>query len=306
VSVAFAAFAAGAVNYVSEGRMRLYLRRAFEHYLSPAVISRIVEDPTRLRLGGDRRELTILFADLEGFTALSERIEPQALALFLNRYLGEMTEIVLAEEGTLDKYLGDAIVAFWNAPSDQPDHAERAVRAAIRCQRRLAEMQPDLRRRIGRDLRMRIGVHTGTATVGNFGSRHRFDYTVLGDAPNLASRLEGANKHFGTGLLVSEATWQAVSGAFQGRALGSIHVVGRAAPVKVFEPMALAEDAPPPLLASFEEARRRCEAVDWPGAAAALAACGDDPVARLWLDRVQELERERATSWNDEWVLASK
>lgn len=302
LSVALAALAAAAVNYVSEGRQRQYIRRAFEHYLSPAVISRIVEDPSRLRLGGERRELSILFADLEGFTSLSERIEPQELALFLNRYLGGMTEIVLAEEGTLDKYLGDAIVAFWNAPLDQPDHAARAVRTALLCQRRLAEMRPEL----GRDVRMRIGVHTGVATVGNFGSRHRFDYTVLGDAPNLASRLEGANKHFGTGLLVSEATWQAAQGAFAGRALGRLRVMGRSAPVQVYEPVALAGEPQPPLLASFEDARRRCAAADWRGAAEALAACAGDPVARIWLDRVRELEREGATSWNDEWTLASK
>ncbi|MFI5401714.1 MAG: CHASE2 domain-containing protein [Planctomycetota bacterium] len=302
VSLALAALAAAAVNYVSEGRQRQYLRRAFEHYLSPAVISRIVEDPSRLRLGGERRELSILFADLEGFTALSERIEPQELSLFLNRYLGEMTEIVLAEEGTLDKYLGDAIVAFWNAPLDQGDHATRAVRAALRCQRRLAEMRPEL----GRDVRMRIGVHTGIATVGNFGSRHRFDYTVLGDAPNLASRLEGANKHFGTGLLVSEATWEAVRGAFAGRLLGRLRVVGRSAPVRVYEPVALEGEPAPPLLAVFEEARRRCEAADWHAAAEALAASSDDPVARVWLDRVRALQRDHATSWTDDWTLDSK
>ncbi len=302
VSLALAGLAAAAVNYVSEGRQRQYIRRAFEHYLSPAVISRIVEDPSRLRLGGDRRELSILFADLEGFTALSETIEPQELALFLNRYLGEMTEIVLAEEGTLDKYLGDAIVAFWNAPLDQKDHATRAVRTALRCQRRLAEMRPEL----GRDVRMRIGVHTGVATVGNFGSRHRFDYTVLGDAPNLASRLEGANKHFGTGLLVSEATWVAVQRTFTGRALGRLRVLGRSAPVRVYEPMALEGEPAPPLLAAFEEARCRCETADWTGAAQALAACADDPAARVWLDRVRELEREGATSWNDAWTLERK
>ena len=146
-----------------------------------------------------------------------------------------MTDIILEEGGYLDKYIGDAIVAFWNAPLAQPDHAVRACRAALRCQRRLAEQREAYKQRTGVTIKARIGMNTGEVTVGNMGSRDRFNYTVLGDAANLASRLEGANKAFGTYAMISEATWSKTDGRFIGRELGQLRVVGREKPVRVFE-----------------------------------------------------------------------
>ncbi len=223
-------------SYAGEGRQRRFLKQAFSQYLSPAVIEELILNPDRLRLGGERRELSIFFSDLEGFTAISEHMEPEALTSLLNDYLSAMTDIILDQGGTVDKYEGDAIIAFWNAPLDQPDHAVRAVRAALLCQQRLAELGPEFEERAGRPVRMRIGINTGPAIVGNLGSDTRFDYSMLGDSVNLAARLEGANKQFTTYTMISEAAEQAAKGAFSCRELGRISVVGRREPVRVFEP----------------------------------------------------------------------
>ena len=194
------------IYYTTEGRQKLFIKNAFKQYLSPAVIEELIQHPERLKLGGERRVLSIFFSDLEGFTGISEGLEPEELTALLNEYLSAMTDIIQEEGGTVDKYEGDAIIAFWNAPLLQPDHAERCVRAALRCQEKLAEMRPAFRERIGKDLRMRIGINSGPAVVGNMGSHTRFDYTMLGDAVNLAARLEGINKQFGTYTILSQAT----------------------------------------------------------------------------------------------------
>ena len=225
-------------NYAVEGHQKRFIKQAFKHYLSPAVIERILDNPAALKLGGERRELTIMFSDLAGFTSLSEGLSPEDLTALLNDYLTDMTDIILEEGGTLDKYEGDAIIAFWNAPLDQPDHAERACRAAVRCQRQLAVRRAEFRERCGRDLHQRMGLHTGAVVVGNMGSRQRFDYTVLGDAANLASRLEGANKMFASATMISEFT-RAQTPDFRCRKLGPLQVVGRAEPVVVHELLGL-------------------------------------------------------------------
>ncbi len=216
-AVAVAMVGALGLNYATEGRQKAFYRHAFKHYLSPVVIDRLLDDPAQLKLGGERRELTIFFSDLHGFSSISERLDPQDLTALLNDYLSDMTDIILEEEGTVDKYEGDAIIAFWNAPLDQPDHALRACRAALRCQQRLQERSREFLERAGSPLRMRIGINTGIVVVGNMGSRRRFDYTVLGDAANLASRLEGANKAFGTGIMIAESTWVQTAGQIQGK-----------------------------------------------------------------------------------------
>jgi len=297
---------ASAVGYATEGRQRRYLRRAFEHYLSPQVITRLVADPSKLQLGGERREVSILVSDVEGFSSFAETMDPQDLARFMNDYLDAMTAVLLSEGSTLDKYEGDGIVAFWNAPVDQSDHPLRAIRAALRCQRVLASRAKEFAARIGRPLRMRVGVHTGPVSVGNFGSQRRFDYTVLGDAVNLASRLEGANKRFGTSTLVSEETWRRAGPGIEGRSIGRVRVVGRATPVEVYEPWALGSEPQGDGLRAFEAARSLCVGADWDAAEHALAACSGDPVAALWRERVRELRARGATAWDDVFELREK
>jgi adenylate cyclase len=237
VGVTVTLLTAGMIYYTTEGRQKLFIKNAFKQYLSPEVIEELIRYPERLKLGGERRVLSIFFSDLEGFTGISEGLEPEALTALLNEYLSAMTDIIHEEGGTVDKYEGDAIIAFWNAPLPLPDHAVRCVRAALRCQGKLAEMRPAIRERIGKDLRMRIGINSGPAVVGNLGSRSRFDYTMLGDAVNLAARLEGINKQFGTYTIISQATLELLAGAFPVREISRVSVVGRREPVTIHEPM---------------------------------------------------------------------
>jgi adenylate cyclase len=297
------------VDYATEGRQRRFLKHAFRHYLSPAVIEKILEDPSRLALGGERKELTIFFSDLADFTSLSERLEPEALTSLLNLYLTEMTDVIQAERGTVDKYEGDAIIAFWNAPLDQPDHALCAVRAALGCLAALDRLNPRLAELAGSALHMRIGVHTGTAVVGNMGSRDRFDYTVLGDAANLASRLEGTCKVFGARLLVSEETFRRLGGAVDAREIGLVRVVGRRTPTRVFEPYAPgatvgSEDR----VRAFDEALRAWYRGDLAVATSRFAALAGDPVASAYAARCEELRVAGGAlaEWNGVWEMRGK
>jgi len=227
--------------YLDERQHKAYLKRAFAQYLAPSVVDEIVKTPQVLHLGGEERIVTVFFSDIEGFTSLSESMPPEDLAHFMNTYLSAMTSIILEEQGTIDKYVGDAIVAFWNAPLDEPDHAAKAVRAALRCQDMLET---------GQFPKTRFGIHTGKAVVGNMGSEFRFNYTALGDAVNTASRLEAANKEIKTAILVSADTVQAIRaranaesalsghelGLIEFRRLGLIAVLGKSLPVEVWEP----------------------------------------------------------------------
>ena len=294
------------VNFVLEGRQKMFIKGAFKHYLSPVVIEQIMRDPGSLKLGGERRELSIFFSDLEGFSAISERLGPEELTALLNDYLTDMTDIILEEGGTLDKYEGDAIIAFWNAPLAQEDHAARAVRAAVRCQQKLAERQTEFAARAGTKLKMRIGLNTGPVVVGNMGSHQRFDYTVLGDAANLASRLEGANKALGTYLMIAESTWQATGGLFPGRELGELTVVGRKTPVRVFEATGLEGVPGRESDRAFADALALARAGRWAEAAEAFGALADDAAAATYAKRCRELADRGAAAWDGVWNLTEK
>ena len=308
VGVALALVGANVMNYSTEGRQKRYIKNAFQQYLSPAVIEQLIQNPDRLRLGGERRELSIFFSDLEGFTSLSEGLSPEDLTALLNEYLSAMTEIIQEEGGTVDKYEGDAIIAFWNAPLPLDDHALRCVRAALRCQEKLAEMRPGFAARVGKELRMRIGINTGPAVVGNMGSRTRFDYTMLGDAVNLAARLEGINKQFGTYTMISGATYEKVRGDFPARELSRVAVVGRAEPVVVYEPFfpgAHAERTD--RLRAFHEALTAYYRGEFAAAAELFAAlAASDPAARKYVTRCRELIETPPGDWSGVWSMTSK
>ena len=213
--------------------------------MSTAVVEELIANPEKLKLGGERRELTMFFSDLQGFTTISENLEPQELTALLNDFLSLISDVILKSGGTIDKYEGDAIIAFWNAPVEVQNHAAVALEAALTCQNILsAHEQAFTKRTGGRPLKMRIGINTGIAVVGNMGSNNRFDYTMLGDAVNLSSRLEGINKLFGTYTLCSEATKNACEKAtdkIRFREIGRIAVVGKSQAVTVYEPF-FAED----------------------------------------------------------------
>ncbi len=287
--------AAALLSYGVEGRQRRFIKNAFRFYLSPQVIDRVLDNPSLLRLGGERREITAFFSDVAGFTSISEGLSPEDLVGLLNAYLSEMTDIILDLGGTLDKYEGDAIIAFWNAPVDQPDHALRACRAALRCQRRLAERREDFRRRYGHEVRMRVGINSGPAVVGNMGSERRFDYTAMGDTMNLASRLEGAGKVYGVSTLVGEETERRVRDEILAREVDVIRVVGKKQPIRVFELLGEKGAVPAEEMEKADRFGRALEtyrARRFSEAAAMFEALAGDPVASVYAGRA----RHSATS----------
>lgn len=222
-------------HYFREERERKQIRNAFQYYLTASVINEMLKDPSKLKLGGDRKDLTVLFSDIRGFTTISERLTPEDLVALLNEYLTAMTNQVFAYGGLLDKYMGDAIMAVFGAPLDQPDHALRACRTALGMMTELRQLK-DKWAREGRPVfDIGIGINSGDMVVGNMGSEMRFDYTVMGDMVNLGSRLEGINKEYGTGIIISEFTYEMVQKEMCCRELDAVRVKGKNQPVKIFE-----------------------------------------------------------------------
>ncbi|MDD8027351.1 MAG: adenylate/guanylate cyclase domain-containing protein [Acidobacteriota bacterium] len=287
-AVLIAVIGAAVWSYAVEGRQKRFLRTAFRHYLSPHVVDQVAANPALLRLGGERREITSFFSDVAGFTSISESLGAEGLVALLNEYLSAMSDIILDEGGTLDKYEGDAIVAFWNAPLDSPDHALRACRAALACQAKLAAMGPSFESRFGRGLRARIGLNTGPAVVGNMGSVRRFDYTAMGDTVNLAARLEGACKPFGISILAGEATIAAAGPAIVAREVDCLRVVGKSLPTRIFEVVGRREDVgaeTPARLAAFQRVLDAYRKRAWAEAESGAAALVGDPVAAVYAAR---------------------
>ena len=223
------------IKFLSEESQKRFIKSAFSHYLSKQVIEEIILNPESLQLGGEEREITIFFSDIKGFTSISEQLKPQELVHLLNEYLSEMTDIVLDYKGTVDKFIGDAIMAFYGAPGSYPDHAQSACFAAIDMQKILKEMRTRWKKEGFAEIHSRFGINTGPAVIGNMGSRNRMNYTAMGDSVNLASRLEGANKYYGTYSMISEMTYEKVKHDVEVRYLDKITVVGKELPIKVYE-----------------------------------------------------------------------
>jgi adenylate cyclase len=307
-SVAITISLALIVNYATEGKQKRFIKNAFQQYLSPAVIDQLIQHPERLKLGGERRVLSIFFSDLQGFTSISEGLDPKDLTALLNDYLSAMTDIIHEENGTVDKYEGDAIIAFWNAPLEVPEHAVRAVRAAIRCQQVLAEMRPGFRERIGKEMFMRIGINTGPVVVGNMGSHTRFDYTMIGDAVNTAARLEGANKQFGTYTMISQFTRDKLRETFIVRELARIAVVGRKEPVVVYEPM-IAEDyeTRKDILDTFSQGLQLFYKGKFSKALEKFSTVREfDPPSAAYAKKCRAIMDAKPDNWQGVWVMDSK
>lgn len=222
-------------RFMFEEKEKRFIRNAFSQYLAPTVVERLVANPGLLDLGGERKVLTAFFSDVAGFSTISEQLSAEKLVELLNFYLTEMTDIILDYEGTVDKFEGDAIIAFFGAPISYEDHAKRTCWVAIDMQQKLAEMRKQWKAEGQHELFMRIGINTGEVVVGNMGSKNRMDYTMMGDAVNLAARLEGANKQYQTYTMISEFTYAHAKDAIETRELDSIRVMGKKQPVGIYE-----------------------------------------------------------------------
>ncbi|MEC9344722.1 MAG: adenylate/guanylate cyclase domain-containing protein [Pseudomonadota bacterium] len=297
ISAAVAYMAASGLANWTTGREKKQIRTAFGQYLAPALVAELASDPSKLRLGGERREMSFIFTDIAGFTSLSEQLTPERLTQLLNDYLDGMSEIVLKHGGTIDKFIGDAVVAMFGAPAAMPDHAERALACAIEMDRFCEQF------RAGTELDLgitRIGVHSGDAVVGNFGGRQRFDYTAMGDTMNVAARLEAANKHFGTRVAISGATLDRIAdrGAALARAagaalvpVGNVMLKGKDLPVPIYSTHAATDRSLVDTYLDVMAALDRGDS-DAPDRIAALAQEHPDyPLASLHAGRIAKGER---------------
>jgi class 3 adenylate cyclase len=274
-------------------REERFLKTSFALYLAPQVIEQMMDSNKLPALGGEMRDVTVFFSDLARFSSTAEQLSPDALVQLMNEYLSAMTDIIEDCGGYVDKYIGDSIVAVFGAPVSDADHARNAVRTALRCRDRLDELNGTATAFQGQRLSHRIGLNSGEALVGNIGSRRRFNYTVMSDAVNLASRLEGANKYFTTSLLASEMTVALTADHFVWRELDAVRVQGRAHPVRIYEPLAekgKESESQRRIAAVYADGLARWRARDFQGAADAFARTeAEDPPAALFLARAREL-----------------
>jgi adenylate cyclase len=223
-------------KYAREYAAKMLIKKQFGTYLSPAMVMILQKNPELLKLGGETKKLSILFADIRGFTPISEqyKTDPQGLTSLINRFLTPMTDFIMARDGTIDKYMGDCIMAFWNAPVNVEDHELKAVESALGMVHRLKELNDELESEGLMPIKIGIGINTGEVVVGNMGSNNRFDYSILGDAANLASRLEGQSKGYGVTIILGEETATAVENDLFNIELDSIAVKGKKDSVRIF------------------------------------------------------------------------
>jgi adenylate cyclase len=290
------------------------LKGALSQYLSPDVMEEVARDPSALRLGGEKRDMTVLFSDVRGFTSLSEQMEPERLVHLLNVYLTRMSDVIFRHQGTIDKYMGDAIMAFWGAPKSQPNHARLACQAALGMMAELTKLNSELGAEGLPRLDIGIGLNSGPMSVGNMGSDRRFDYTVMGDAVNLGSRLEGLNKEYGTNVIVSETTLAQAGADVGARFVDLVAVKGKKEPCAVYELISMNGRVDGKLkaaLAAYERGVERYRAGDYTGAqvhfAEALRLDGDDGVSVMYLERCRGLaENPPPADWDGVYVMTHK
>jgi adenylate cyclase len=303
-----------AIKFLNEENQKRFIKNAFSHYLAPGVIDEIIKNPESLELGGEDREITIFFSDVAGFSTISEKLTPPELVKRLNEYLSEMTDIILSYGGTVDKYEGDAIMAFYGAPHHMDDHAVKACLASIDMKRRLRELQEEWTARGEEPLSARMGMNTGIAVVGNMGSSTRMDYTAMGDSVNLASRLEGVNKHYSTHAMISESTYSKAKDYLEVRKLDRIRVVGKSEPVTIYELLGKKESLPDrmyEMLEIYDQGLEYFTNREWKKARSvfkkALKVIPDDGPSMTYVDRCGEfMKKPPSKSWDGVYKMKSK
>jgi len=223
-------------NFATQSRLRQQIKKQFEHYLDPGMVKKLQKDPSLLKLGGEKRDMTFLFCDIRGFTPISEKYkgDPEGLTKLINRFLTRMTNVIIANGGTIDKFMGDCIMAFWNAPIEDLKHQQHAVQAAIQMQEELLKLNVQLAAEGLPTIAIGIGINTGEALVGNMGSDQRFDYSVIGDAVNLAARLESSSKTLGKTLVIGQDTFKSAKLDFDFEYIDQITVKGKTEEIKVY------------------------------------------------------------------------
>lgn len=315
-SVFFTFLVLTAIQFLQTSKDRLYIKNAFSHYLSTDVINELLSDPDKLSLGGDKKYMTALFTDVKGFSTISEQLDPSELVSLLNQYLSEMSDVILEQKGTIDKYEGDAIISFFGAPLEYDDHAARACRSAIRMKKAEEELN---RRFLSEKLSpapvfTRIGINTGEMVVGNMGTVRKMDYTIMGNSVNLAARLEGVNKQYGTWILASEPTFLEAGGEFVGRKLDRVRVVGIKEAVRLYELIDEKNELDPDVgeaLEIFEEGLEAFEQRDYDTAqklfSQVLMIKPEDGPAQFYLSRCSKFKKKAPPeSWDGVFNLTLK
>lgn len=301
-------------RYLVENKQKRFIKDAFSTYLAPSVVKQLIDSPQNLVLGGEEREITAFFSDVQGFTSISEQLTPAELVELLNEFLTEMTDIILEHEGTVDKFEGDAIIAFFGAPNVLPNHAERACIACVDMQKRLAGLREKWQAEGRALLHMRIGLCTGPAVVGNMGSKNRMDYTMMGDTVNTAARLEGVNKVYATFTMIADETFKGIGQRVKTREIDAINVVGKAEPVAVYEILGYPEDIDGQMAETCENYAQGLSAYRnrrWDAAIACfekcLAARPDDGPSRTMQARCFEYKEEPPPEdWNGSYTMKTK
>lgn len=305
---------AATVEYLTEGKQRRQLRAAFDKYMAAEVVDEIMRHPDAIKLGGEKKELTVLFSDVAGFTSISEKLDPEALVELLNQYLSAMTDIILKHRGNVNKYLGDGIMAIFGAPRGDPDHASLACYAALDSQADLARLRKEWIEQGYPEIQARIGINSGLLVVGNMGSQARLEYTVMGDSVNLASRLEGANKFYDTLILLGPRTYELARQDIEAREVDAMRVKGKKEPVVVYELLARKGGLSPEkqrVVAAYFEGLSAYKWRDFQAAAkqfeAALALDPSDGPSKVYRHRAQDyLAAPPPPDWDGVYDLKSK
>ncbi len=290
-------------KYLTESQAKKFLRQTFSYYLSEPVLNHLLENPEKIKLGGESKELTVMFSDIASFTSISEKLKPAELANLLNNYLTKMTNVIFENRGVLDKYIGDAIMAFWGAPQYEKDHAFLACKTAI-------EMQEEIKKNF--DFTARVGINTGEMVVGNMGSNQRFDYSLLGDNVNLGSRLEGINKYYGTKICISENTYKKVESRVVARKLDIVAVKGKSKGVPIYELMKLGgvDKNIKTFLTEFEKARSLYEKGEFKESLSMfkefLKNHKEDAPANMYVERIKELIDNPPKDWDGVYHATGK
>ena len=303
-------------KYLQTARERVFIKNAFSHYLSNDVIDELLSDQDKLKLGGDKKHMTALFTDVKGFSTISETFDPADLVKLLNEYLTAMSDIILDLRGTIDKYEGDAIIAFFGAPIQYSDHAARACRSAVEMKRAEVELNRRFQeqRNIPNPIYTRIGINTGEMVVGNMGTDRKMDYTIMGNSVNLAARLEGVNKQYGTWILISEPTYRETNGEFLARRLDQVRVVGINQPVRLYELLEEKTHSTPAMEEAvdiFTRGQDRFEARKWQEAQGyferVLKLLPEDGPSQLYIKRCRKFaKKEPPEDWDGVFNLSLK